>query len=169
MRIATLIIGLMIGFLLVLQSLTIGMFSETTIVDDTTSTAGAVGLLMALVWLAASALVIAFPLVSTILFALTAPLGLFVPTGDFGDLRFHGTVALALAVMAFFGWRGKKRDAREKRAERQRQEERDARLERLLTQQSVASSHVVCPSCAQPTTGGSRFCGNCGAALAQVA
>ena len=169
MRIATLIIGLMIGFLLVLQSFTIGMFSDTTIVDETTSTAGAVGLLMALMWLLASALVIAFPLASTILFGLTVLMGLFVPTGDFSDLRFHGSVAVVLTLMAFFGWRGKKRDSQEKLAERLRQEERDARFEHLFTQRAVAEGQVVCPSCAQSTSAASRFCANCGTALAQVA
>lgn len=167
MRIAALIVGLLVGLLLFIQSFTVGMFSETTVVDDTTAIAGGAGLFMALIWLLASALVIPFPLVSAILFGLTVPIGLFTPTGDFGDLRFHGFVAIVLTLMAFFGWRGKKKDAREKQAERQRQEERDARLESLLTQQrSGADSQVACPSCGQTNSAASRFCGSCGAALA---
>ena len=167
MRIAALIIGLLVGLLLFIQSFTVGMFSETSVVDDTTAIAGGAGLMMALVWLLASALVIPFPLASAILYGLTVPIGLVTPTGDFGDLRFHGFVAIVLALMAFFGWRGKKKDSREKQAERQRQEERDARLENLLTQQqSAVEAQIHCPSCGQPNSATSRFCGDCGATLA---
>lgn len=166
MRIAALIIGLLVGLLLFVQSWTIGIFSETTVVDDVTASAGGAGLIMALAWLLASALVIPFPLVSTIIYGLTVPIGLFTPTGDFGDLRFHGFVAIVLTLMALFGWRGKKMDAREKLAERQRQQERDARLESLLSQQSTTTgTRIACPSCGQANSGTSRFCASCGAAL----
>ena len=166
MRIAALIIGLLIGLMLFIQSFTVGMFSETTVVDDTTATAGGAGLFMALLWLLASALVIPFPLVSTILYGLTILIGLLTPTGDFADLRFHGFVAIVLTLMAFFGWRGKNKDVREKLVERQRQEQRDARLERLLTQQRTATdTQIACTSCGHSNSATSRFCGNCGAAL----
>lgn len=101
MRIATLIIGLLVGLLLVLQSFTVGIFSDTTVIDDATATAGGAGLFMALIWLLASALVVPFPLASFILFLISAPIGMFTPTGEFEDLRFHGFVAALLAIMAF--------------------------------------------------------------------
>lgn len=55
MRVAVLIIGLLLGQMLFIQSFTVGMFSETTVVDDTTSTAGAAGLIMVFLWLLACA------------------------------------------------------------------------------------------------------------------
>ncbi len=165
-RVATLIIGLLVGLLLFLQSMKIGVFSDTSAVNDVTGTAGAVGLMMALLWLLASALVIPFPLVSFVIFLLTVPLGLFVPTGEFGDLRFHGGVAVVLSIMSFLGWRGKKKDAAEERAERQRQEERDARLESLLTQRAGAEGQFKCPSCGRSNAAASKYCGSCGTEIA---
>lgn len=166
MRVATLIIGLLVGLLLFLQLMTIGIFQDTGAVDDTTSTAGAVGLMMALMWLLASAIVIPIPLISCLIFLLTVPMGLFVPTGEFGDLRFHGGIAIVLTIMSYFGWRGKKKDASEKRAERKRQEEHEVRLEKLLTQRADRDGQVQCPSCGQYSATASKFCGSCGAALA---
>lgn len=145
MRIATLIIGLLVGLLLFLQSFTVGIFSDTTVIDDATATAGGAGLFMALIWLLASALVVPFPLASFILFLISAPIGMFTPTGEFEDLRFHGFVAALLAIMALLGWRGKKVE-QEKRKERAQQAEREARMEDLMRQQLDAQRRVPCPS-----------------------
>lgn len=71
---------------------------------------------MALLWLGASAIVIPFPFVSFLLFFLTIPMGFFVPTGDYEDLRFHGGVAIVLSIMSILGWRVKRKYAAEKRA-----------------------------------------------------
>ncbi len=148
MRIATLIIGLLMGLLLFLQSFTIGMFRDSRVVDEATIGAGAIGLIMALMWLLACALVIPLPQVSFPIFLLTALMGLFVPTGEFGDIRFHGIVALVLAGMAFLGWLGKRKERRTFQLERARQEERDARMEALLRQQAQAQPvQVKCPTC----------------------
>lgn len=138
MRIATLIIGLLVGLLLFVQSFAVGIFDDTIIVDDTTSAAGDAGLFMALLCLLACALVIPFPLVSTVLFAVSIPIGLFTPTGEFEDLRFHGFVAVVLAVMAFLGWRGKRKAEKQQRLERSQRAEHDAQVEALLRQQVEA-------------------------------
>lgn len=169
MRIATLIVGLLIGLLLFIQSWASMAFGDAGLMDEQSSTAGAAGFIMALMWLLGSALVISFPRVSIVLFGLSAPLGLFVPTGDFDDLRFHGGVAIVLAVMAYFGWRGKRVQDREKAAERQRQAERDELLATMvLSQKRLAHGHV-CQQCGTINDPGVKFCGECGAALQQSA
>lgn len=168
MRIATLIIGLLLGLMLFIQSFTVGMFSETAVVDDTTSTAGAAGLMMALLWLLACALVIPLPQVSFPIFLVSAIIGLTVPTGEFGDLRFHGAAAILLTVLAFFGWRGKRKERRTFKLEKARQEERDARMEQLLRQQVQAqqsSAQFPCPTCQRLNPVNVRYCGNCGTPL----
>lgn len=159
MRIATLIIGLLMGLILLFQSWTVGVFGGMGAFDDATESAGAAGTIMALAWFLASALVIPLPLVSTVLFGLTVLIGLLTPTGDFADLRFHGVIAIGLTVMAFFGWRGKKKAKKEQLAERRRQEERDARLESLLTRQQGAptQTEATCRHCGQPFPAGARF------------
>lgn len=136
MRIATLIIGLLVGLMLVLQSMTLGVFSPE---GSANSEAAGAGFIMALLWLLASALVIGFPRASMVLYGLSALIGLFTPTGDFADLRFHGFVAIVLTVMAFFGWRGKRRHDEEVAAEKARQMQRDYMLEQMMRNQ-IASA-----------------------------
>lgn len=167
MRIAVLIIGLLVGLLLFMQSWTVGALGEFADASGTTENAGGAGLVMALGWLLACALVIPFPLLSTIIFAVTVPIGLFTPTGEFGDLRFHGTVAVVLTVMSFFGWRGKRTADEEKLEERERHEARDKRLEALLVLRRAApsaptSSAIPCPSCGHVSGPTARFCEDCG-------
>lgn len=178
MRFAVLIIGLLIGLMLTLQSFTVSAFSESIFVDEATANAGAVGMLMALLWLVACGLIFAAPLASTVLFALSVPLGLFVPAGDFGDLRFHGFVAVVLTGMAWAALRGKRRADAERIQERAWQQERDRRLETLLVQQHVLAdrqlaAHGVrstataldafaCPTCGRMGRQDERFCAGCG-------
>ena len=165
MRIAVLILGLLLGLVMFLQTFVGGILSSIGD-DETMQQAFAVGILVSLLWLVGCALVLPFPLASVISFVLAA-LFAFAISGDYPDMGAWGTVALILAAMSFFGWLGKRRDRREQRAERQRQEERDARLESLLTQQqSAIEAQIHCPSCGQPNNPMSRFCGDCGATLA---
>lgn len=140
MRIATLIVGLLVGLMLVLQSMALGVFSAE---GSTNSEAAGAGLIMALLWLLASALVIGFPRASMVLYGLSALIGLFTPTGDFADLRFHGFVAVVLTIMAFFGWRGKKRHDENAAAEKARQIQRDAMLEQMMRSQMAAGTPPV--------------------------
>ena len=136
MRIATLIIGLLWGALIFIQSMTAGVFSSEG--SETSSAAGA-GLLVAVLWLLASALVIAFPKVSIVLFGLAALIGIFTDPGAFEDLQVHGFASIVMAVLAYFGWRGKKKQDADQQAEKQRQLDRDNRLEELLRQQQKPS------------------------------
>lgn len=164
MRIAVLILGLLLGLVMFLQAFVGGILSSMGD-DEAMQQAAAVGILVSLLWLVGCALVLPFPLASVISFAIAA-LFAFAISGDYPDMGIWGAIALILAAMSFFGWMGKRKDRREKRAERQRQEERDARLEGLLTQhQAATNSQVACPSCGQANSIQSRFCGNCGAEI----
>lgn len=165
MRIAVLILGLLLGLVMFLQSFVIGILSSVAD-DEASGAAAAVGILVSLLWLVGCALVIPFPLVSVISFGIAA-LFAFAISGDFPDMGIWGGIALILGAMSFFGWVGKRRDRREKLAERRRQEERDTRLESLLTQQQQAAhAQIFCSSCGQPNGPDSRYCGSCGSALA---
>ena len=130
MRIAVLILGLLLGLLMFLQTLLVYSLSDA-INDEASAQASAIGVLMALLWLVACAFVLPFPMVSVVGFAVAGVLG-FAAAGEFADLGLWGGVSVALAVMAFFGWRGKRKQDRDARAEKTRQGERDAMLERMM-------------------------------------
>lgn len=165
MRIAVLILGLLFNIVLFMQTIVVvGLGSA--IEDEATAGAGAVGVLVSLVWLVASALVLAFPLASTILFGSAGLLGIAV-SGDFPDMGVWGGVALVLALMSFFGWRGKKKEAREKALEKSRQSDRDMRLEQLLLHQSSSAATNSCQTCGTSNPAGMKFCGECGTPAGQ--
>lgn len=132
MRIATLVVGLLWGALIFVQSFGAGVFSSE---GSETSSAASSGLLVAVLWLLASALVIGFPRASIVLFGLAAVIGITSDTGAFEDLRVHGYASIFMAVLAYFGWKGKKKHDAEVASEKLRQIERDNRLEELLRQQ----------------------------------
>jgi hypothetical protein len=72
---------------------------------------GAVGILVALLFLVRGAFVLGIPIVSVIAFALGALLAFAAAaTTAFSDLTFWGFVGLILAVMSFFGFLGKRRE-----------------------------------------------------------
>jgi ribosomal protein L40E len=172
MRIAVLILGLLFNVVLFLQTVLIaGLGSAAN--DEATAGAGAVGVFVSLLWLVASALVLAFPMASAILFVVAGLFG-FAVSGDFPDMAVWGGIALILAVMSFFGWRGKKKQARAQAEEYQQQRDRDDRLEQMLRQQvegqrqqPVANSKdtagVTCASCGARNPATTKFCGECGA------
>lgn len=162
MRIATLIISLLIGLLLFIQSFGILALSDA---ESATYGAGAVGLIMAFMWLLGAGLVLAFPMASGILFGLSAVLGLLVPTGAFGDLRFHGGVAVVLMVMAALGYRDKQKQDREKQDERIKQEERDALMARMVQSQERIAYGRMCRACGMTNDPNVKFCGECGAQM----
>lgn len=137
MRVAVLIIGLLLGLVMFLQTVVVYAASSATEKDDLAASA-AIGVLMAIMWLVACALVIGFPMVSVVLFTLAGIFGILsASTAEFSDLYVWGSISFVLAAMAWFGWRGKKAARREELAERQRQLDRDARLEALLTDRST--------------------------------
>lgn len=167
MRIAVLIIGLLLGAVMFLQTFLLNVVGQAA-QDKATEEAAAGGLFMAILWLVACGLVLPIPLVSVVLFAVAGAIG-FALSGDFPDLAIWGGISIALAALSFFGWLGKRKQQREQRAERARQFERDQRMEAMLQQQSrpqSSSYQIPCPSCQRLNPAGTRFCGNCGTALA---
>lgn len=136
MRISVLILGLLLGLLMFFQTVLVyagGSLSD----DETLAGSAAIGVLMALMWLVACALVLPFPLASTVFFALAGFFGLIAAaTSDFADLYIWAAASAVLALMSFSGWRGKVRDRREAVAERQRQLTRDAQLDEMMRRQA---------------------------------
>ncbi|MFM7196542.1 MAG: hypothetical protein ACKO2D_01505, partial [Chloroflexota bacterium] len=75
---------------------------------------GALGFLVALFYLIGAAFVIGVPIVSFVIFLIGGLVGLGAgATTAYSDLSVWGWVSLVLAVFSFFGWRGKKRQARQ--------------------------------------------------------
>ena len=128
MRILVMIIGLILGSVLFLQSL-LGTALFNMAEDEGGTASISMGLLVALVWLVACALVIPLPRVATGLFVVGALLA-FAASGDFPDLAIWGGVSLFLAVLSFFGWRGKRRGDIKERL-------RDEQMTRVLAERGV--------------------------------
>ena len=138
MRIATLIIGLLLSVGLFIQSLTVASLGDAINTEDD-GAAGGGGIVMSLMWVVASALVIAVPVVSMILFVLAGIIGLAVGSStDFKDLQVWAFVSFVLAVFSFFGWRGKKK-------QQAKEAVRDSQLQQSLAaqQQMAAQLHYL--------------------------
>jgi len=107
-RIATLIIGLLLGAILFIQSLLIAALSDAANTEHDGSD-GATGLLMALLWLVACGLVIPAPRIAMLLFVASGIGGLAAAGPlDFPDLAYWGVVSLVLSAFAYLGYRGKR-------------------------------------------------------------
>jgi zinc ribbon protein len=193
MRIATLILGLILGAILFVQTFLVTVLSGAAS-DRTTSEAGSVGLFMALLWLVGCALVMPIPLVSTVVFAFAGVLGLAAgASSKFTDLTIWGAASFVLAVFSFFGWIGKRNAARRDREAREQMAAQTARLQfathaALLAAQTNAAGAAAngapvgapvamsanplpsgserCPACGAQNPPGSRFCAACGSAVA---
>ncbi len=168
MRITVLILGLLLGAVMFIQTFLVSALSQAGS-DQAGENASAGGVFMAFLWLVACAMVLPLPIVSVVLFAIAGAIG-FALSGDFPDLAWWGGISIALAVLSFFGWLGKRKQQREQRAERGRQSERDQRMEVMLQQQArpqpATPYQVPCPSCQRLNAAGTRFCGSCGTTLA---
>lgn len=166
MRVTVLILSLLLGAFMFFQTFLAYAFGSAA-EDDGVAQSGAVGLLMSILWLVAAAFVIPFPMVSVIAFVVAGLLG-FAASGDLPDLAVWGGISLVLALFSLLGYRGKRKDRREQLAERTRQQERDNRMEQLVTQQRTPYPVMGtnCRNCGAPNAQGTRFCGNCGQALA---
>lgn len=130
MRIAVLIIGLLLGLLVFLQSFVIAALGG----DSDIGAGGAVGLIVAIMWLLACGLVIGFPRVSMVIFLVAGLFAFIGATSGYTDLNLWGSASLILAAMSFFGWRGKREQDREREAERERQHHRDRMLVEMMRQ-----------------------------------
>ncbi|HEX5499750.1 MAG TPA: hypothetical protein VFX03_11000, partial [Thermomicrobiales bacterium] len=165
MRIATLILGLILGAFLFVQTFLVYALSGA-INDQATSGAGALGLLMALMWLVACALVIPVPLLSTVIFGLSGLIGLGAGAGSkFADLTIWGVAGLLLAAFSFFGWIGKRKSARRERETREQMAAQSAQLQfathaALLAAQTSAGVAQPQPV-ASPLPSGAERCAAC--------
>ena len=105
MRIAVLIIGLCLTGIVGLQSCTV-LLGNHLARDQAAAQGGAVGMFVAFLFVLGSAFALGLPRLSAALFALAGLFGVTAGnTTGFHDLRIWGFVALALAVMAYFGSR----------------------------------------------------------------
>ncbi len=112
MKIATGIIGIFLGLIVLLQSCAVTAGSGL-LKDQATGGSAAVGMLVGLLFFIAGAFAFGLPLVSAIIFVAASLLAFLASTqGSFADIVIWAYIALALAVMAFFTWRsGKKKQA----------------------------------------------------------
>jgi len=109
-KIASGIIGLLLGMLVLLQSCavaTTGNLGGNTDIGN----AGAVGVFVALLLVVGGAFAFGLPTVAMVIFTVAALLA-FLVSGDFGDMGIWGFAAAALAVMAFFARRSDRRAKR---------------------------------------------------------
>jgi hypothetical protein len=103
MRIATLIVSLFLMAAVGLQSCSVYALGN----ED-----GALGIVVALLFLLGAAFALALPRVSLVVFAIATVLALFVYAGtSFSDMGIWALVSLALVVMSYFGVREKRRAA----------------------------------------------------------
>lgn len=168
MRVGAMVVGILLSIWTFFEAVLITGLSNAAD-DEQTGTAGGGGLLAAIVAGIASALVLAVPLFSAILFVVAGLISYAAAGTGYANHWVYGSIFLGLGIMAFFGWIGKRKERREKRAELARQNERDARMESLLKQQSRSlTPETVCASCGRTNPVGTRFCGNCGNALSAV-
>ena len=78
--------------------------------DQSTSNAGAMGFVVVFLFLISGAFAMSFPIVSLVSFLLAGTIALAAGfSSDFADLAIWGFVALALAIMSYFGHREKQR------------------------------------------------------------
>jgi hypothetical protein len=162
MRIAVLIIGLVLSVGLFWQSILITGLSDIAN-DEQSQGAGAIGVLMAIIWLVACGFVLPKPRISMVLFGIAALLGV-AGWSDFSDLQVWSGISVVLALFSYLGYRGKmKQQAKE--------DARDAAMQQLLANQAALAAPagtvaaVACPACGSMERLGARFCGSCGNAL----
>ena len=164
MKITVLILGLILGAILLIQSVLVAGLAGAT--DDTGSTAAGIGgLMMAFLWLVAVALVFSVPLVSMALFGLAGLLG-FAFAAEYSSLEVWAVVSLILGAFSFFAWRGKRREDIRKRLDR---EQIASLLSGRASQGGVAAPvpapdarTVICPQCGTGSALSVRFFPNCG-------
>lgn len=178
MRVSAMVLGILLAIWTFFEALLAGWAGDVS-GDDSLAAAAGLGLIACFFIGVGALLVLAVPQVSMVLFAIGAAMGYGAAGLGWGNQWLYATLMAFLAVMAFFGWRGKKRDQREKQVEQQRQLERDQRLEALLHQQQQSQrswsppagngrSSVFCTACGAPNSVDSKFCAECGSPLVAI-
>lgn len=105
MRIASGIISLILGLLVFLQSCTVGV-GGAAFGEESAAQGGSVGILVALLFVVGGAFAFALPKVAMIVMTLAGILGIAAgATTTYADIRIWGFIAIALAIMNYFGSR----------------------------------------------------------------
>lgn len=109
MKIATGIIGLFLGILVLMQSCAVAA-GGGLMDDQAISGAGMIGIFVGLVFFIGGAFSFALPLVSGIIFVIAALFAFLASAqGMYSDMKVWGVIALLLAAMSFFTWRSIKK------------------------------------------------------------
>ena len=109
------IISLVLTVIVLAQSCAVN-FGGSVGKNEMAQQGGAVGILVALLFLVGGAFALGILLVSIVAFVLAALLAFAAAaTTAFTDLTIWGFVGLILAVMSFFGYLGKRRERAERR------------------------------------------------------
>lgn len=148
MRVAVLVISLVLMVLLFAQSCTVtagGSLAE----DESISSAGAVGLLVAFLFLLGGAFVMGMPRASAAMFGVAAVVGILAGvTTEFEDLLIWGVVAVVLGIMASRSRRAPATDA-------------SAAAEASAAERAELKRMKVCPECAERVQPDARVCRFC--------
>ena len=107
MRIAVLLLGFGLGVVFFVQAFVLAAIALTS-GDGGIAVEGGIGVLLAVIWVLAAALVFPVPWAAMLLFGLVGLVGLVV-ADDYGDLAVWGGLSLGLATLSFFGWWGNHR------------------------------------------------------------
>lgn len=164
MRLAVLIIGLVIGLVVLLQAcsaLGLSSLGEGLGAEGAAELSGAsaTGIITGLLIWVGAGFVMPFPRFAAVVLALAGIIGIGVGmSSEFRDQAVWGVVALILAVMAWFGARGKRKDDAGKAEDR-------ANLAAMAGQAKAdaAEPTKVCPNCAENVKAAAvqcRFCGH---------
>ena len=109
MRVAVLVIGLCLVMLVGMQSCAV-MVGGGLADDKDLTGGGAIGLLIAFLFVLGSAFAIGAPKASMIMFIVAALFGFIAGAGsEFKDMNFWAIVSIGLAVMSYFGIKEKKK------------------------------------------------------------
>jgi len=148
MRVAVLVLSLFLMVVILFQSCAAG----SAIGKDAAETAqfsqgGAIGFVVAFLFLVGGAFAIGVPLVSFVVFLIAGFLAFSAArTTAFKDLEVWSWVSVVLAALSFWGWRGKRR------------------MQTPILQ-PVAVSEGFCAGCGTKFAAGAKFCAKCGAAV----
>lgn len=138
MRLASMILGLMLSAWCFFEAFLVSLLDTNSVLsadDKDMAAAAGGGLVTALIGALASALAIAFPLASTCLFSFAGAVSLITASMGYENHWGYGPILFVLAIMSFFGWRGKRKQDREREDERIRQHQRDQMLVQMMQQQ----------------------------------
>jgi hypothetical protein len=172
MRIAVLVLGLILGAIMFVQTFLVYSLSGIGNAEKMQGS-GAVGLFMALLWLVAIALVFAVPILSAVVFVAAGILG-FAFSSDFPDLAVWGAVSMVLAVFSLIAWFSKRREVKREAVRQEnlaapyanqvQQSPRDSLPASYVPEPGPASS-TTCQSCGSLNSASAKFCADCGTSL----